>query len=123
MLDPAACHQQLYCSEQEVYKLLTNLDYKKASGRDGISARLLKGTAISIAPILTTLFDRSIQTGKLPSAWKASNIVPIPKGSISEEPSNYRPISLLSKCWKESYTIELIVPTCMECTYPPMQNQ
>ena len=69
VLDPAACPEELYCSEQEVYELLTNLDHKKASGPDGISGRMLKGTATSVAPVLTMLFNRSIQTGKLPSAW------------------------------------------------------
>ena len=27
MLDPVAGPQELYCAEQEVYELLTNLDY------------------------------------------------------------------------------------------------
>ena len=89
MLDPAACPEELYCSEQEVYELLTNLDNKKASGPDGISARMLKGTATSIAPVLTMLFNHSIQTGKLPSAWKVSNIVPIPKGSSRQLQTNF----------------------------------
>ena len=43
---------------------------------------MLKETRISIAPVLTMLFIHSIQTGKLPSAWKASNMLPIPKESI-----------------------------------------
>ena len=51
----------------------------------------VKATA-SIVPVLTMLFNHSIQTGKLPSAWKVSNIIPIPKGSSSDEPHNYRPI-------------------------------
>ena len=124
VLDPDACPEELYCSEQEVYELLTNLDHKKASGPDGISARMLKGTATSIAPVLTMLFNCSIQTGKLPSAWKVSNIVPIPKGSSSDEPCNYRPISLLSIISK---VLERIiynrVTAHLECIYPPIQNQ
>ena len=51
----------------------------------------VKATA-SIAPVLPMFFNRSIQTGKQPSAWKVSNIIPIPKGSSSDEPHNYRPI-------------------------------
>ena len=62
----------------------------KASGHDGISARMLKETGISITPVLTMLFSHSIQTGKLPLAWKASNILPIPKGQL--EPCTYRQI-------------------------------
>ena len=95
-LDPAACPQELYCSEQEVFELHVNLDSKKASGPDGISARMIKETASSTTPVLTRLFNQSIQTGELPLAWKSSNIVPIPKGPNSDELSNYRPISLLS---------------------------
>lgn len=94
-LDPAACPQELYCSEQEVFELLVNLDVTKASGPDGISARMLKGTAASIAPVLCKIFNYSIETGRLPSVWKSSNIVPVPKGSNGDKPSNYRPISLL----------------------------
>ena len=52
------------------------------------------------------------------------NIVPIPKGSSSDEPRNYRQISLLSLFSK---VLERIihdrVTAHLECTYPPMQNQ
>ena len=58
---------------------------------------MLKGTAISIAPILTELFNLSITSRKVPSKWKISSVVPIPKSSANvDNPSNYRPISLLS---------------------------
>ena len=85
---------------------------------------MLKGTATSVASVLTMLFNRSIQNGKLPLAWKVSNIVPIPKGSSSDEPRNYRPISLLSIISK---VLERIiykrVTAHLECIYPPIQNQ
>ncbi len=42
VLDSAACPQELYCSEKEVFELIANLDTTKASGPDGISARMLK---------------------------------------------------------------------------------
>ena len=38
-LDPAACLQQVHCSWQEAFE---NVDIKKATGPDGISARMLK---------------------------------------------------------------------------------
>ncbi len=75
--------------------LLVALDPTKASGRDGISAKMLKSTAYSIAPSLTKLFNLSLTTGSLPSAWKKSSVVPIPKNHNISDPSNYRPISLL----------------------------
>ena len=50
--------------------------------------------------MITKLFNLSIQTGVVPSAWKTSTVVPIPKGKAATELSNYRPISLLSVCSK-----------------------
>ena len=37
----------------------------------------------------------SIASGKLPTDWKSSLVVPIPKKGDLSDPSNYRPISLL----------------------------
>jgi len=77
--------------------MILNLDASKASGPDEISVRMIRGTAPSIAPILAQIFNTSIKTGKIHSVWKASYIVPIPKGTNSTtDPSGYRPISLLS---------------------------
>ena len=99
----------LLCTEQEIFNLINGLDTNKASGPDGISVRMLKGTAISIAPILTELFNLSITSGKVPSKWKISSAVSIPKSSANvDNPSNYRPISLLSvvivRSWKDIFT-------------------
>ena len=68
----------------------------KASGPDQISVQILKGTVGSISPIPAGLFNKMIKHGKIPSVWKISSIVPIPKGFNNTSPSNYRPISLLS---------------------------
>ena len=93
--NPFLCPEEFLCTEDEVLEMLLSLDTKKANGRDGISARMLKSTARSIAYSITLLFNNSISTGKLPEAWKVSSVVPVPKGSDSTCVSNYRPISLL----------------------------
>ena len=62
--------EELLCTESEVYDLLASLDVSKASGQDGISARMLKHTACSITPSLTKLFNLSLQTATIPSTWK-----------------------------------------------------
>ena len=72
-----------------------SLDTTHSSGPDGISATMLKQTAVSIAPGITKLINTSIRLGKLPTAWKISSIVPVPKGSNHTSVNNYRPISLL----------------------------
>ena len=94
-LDPSCCPQEFLCTEEEVIDLLLSLDTTKANGPDGISAIMLKSTAYSIAPRITNLFNKSIMSGRLPSVWKLSSVVPVPKGDDSSNVANYRPISLL----------------------------
>ena len=86
----------LLCTEDEVYEMIVSLDTSKANGSDDISARMLKGMAHSTTPVLTHLFNMSIESGIFPDKWKLSSVVPIPKGGDHSNPSNSRPISLLS---------------------------
>ena len=95
-IDPNSCPEQLLCTEEEVLFLLTSLDVTKASGPDGISARMLKATAAAITPAVTKLFNLSISTGSFPQAAKSSVVVPVPKSTDHTLLSNYRPISLLA---------------------------
>ena len=90
------CPQDILCTEEKVFCMLNFLNTTKANGPDGISARMFKNTAPSITPFLMKLLNLSIQSSRFPEAWKLSSVVPIPKGSEHETPSNYRPISLLS---------------------------
>ena len=87
---------EVLCSEDEVFSLLCTVDVSKASGPDGISGYMLKGTAEAITPTLTQLFNLSLKTGTVHKAWKASSVVPIPKlNKPSNNPNDYRHISLL----------------------------
>ena len=95
LLSSIDCPSELLCTEEGVYEELTRLDVTKSVGSDGISGKMLKMTAISIAPQLTTLFNNSISTGRFPSDWKVGQIVPIPKGKQNNKLTNYRPISVL----------------------------
>ena len=57
-----SCPDNVLCCEQEVCDLLAALDVTKASGQDGISARMLRYTAPSIASSLTELFNLSLKS-------------------------------------------------------------
>ncbi|CAB4021276.1 Hypothetical predicted protein, partial [Paramuricea clavata] len=83
-------------SVEEVCRLLNNLSTSKATGPDGISARLLKECLEVLAASLTALFNKSIAIGKVPADRKYANIVPITKNNKTYIVCNYRPISLLS---------------------------
>ena len=73
-----------------------DMDTTKSTGLDGISPKMLKCTSICVVLSLSKLFKVSISTGVFPDAWKLGRITPIPKGTNSHLPSNYRPISVLS---------------------------
>lgn len=83
-------------TEREVLSVLESLDVTKATGTDGIPARILKETAAVIAPSLCSLFNKSLHTGMIPKEWKLANVVPVYKKGDKEHSENYRPISLLS---------------------------
>ena len=79
-----------------VHKLFSCLHIHKATGPDGLSARLLKELAVEITPIFTLLFQASLHQGELPDDWKKANVVPIFKKGEKNQAVNYRPISLTS---------------------------
>ncbi|KAL8621470.1 hypothetical protein ACOMHN_058232 [Nucella lapillus] len=60
-----------------VNQLLMKLDPAKASGPDNISARLLKELSSEIAPILTTIYRPSLNSGCVPTDWKDALVSPI----------------------------------------------
>ena len=76
--------------------MLKNINSNKATGPDGIHARFLHEYAEYIAPVLTKVFQISIDTGSIPDDWRAASIVPIFKKGDKHQASNYRPVSLTS---------------------------
>ena len=85
---------------------------------------MLKGSAKSIAPSVTNLFNLSLKSGLFPILWKTSHVVPIPKAKEYTSPSNYRPISLLSILSKilERHVHSLITEH-ISVTHPLADNQ
>ncbi len=81
----------------QIKKLLQCMPCHKATGLDGIGARVLKVAAPSISSSLARLINHCIETGEFPSKWKSVKVTPIYKGCGSKEDmNNYRPISVLS---------------------------
>ena len=80
----------------EVENVLKSLKTGKAIGPDHINNRILKELSHPLSSPLCELFNFSVSSGKVPDIWKQANITPIFKRDDASDPSNYRPISLLS---------------------------
>ncbi|MEW8548082.1 MAG: reverse transcriptase family protein, partial [Candidatus Thiodiazotropha sp.] len=86
--------EQIQVHQDGVLKLLKNLKPHKASGPDNLPTRILILAAEELAPVLTTLFQLSLDKGELPKEWKDALISPIYKKGDRNTASNYRPVSL-----------------------------
>ena len=84
-----------YTDAAEVAKLIQSLDNKKSSGFDRISNKLLKSSCYIIVPFIVNLFNMCIHDGIFPDSFKVAQVIPLFKGGDKEDPSCYRPISLL----------------------------
>jgi len=83
-------------TNEEVHKMLSKQKKDKAAGPDAIFPRFLLEGVDQLSKPLCTIFNRSLQDGKLPNDWKLANVSPIFKKGKKEDPANYRPVSLTS---------------------------
>ncbi|PFX17087.1 putative RNA-directed DNA polymerase from transposon BS [Stylophora pistillata] len=83
-------------TQKRVVELLSSIPTHKATGDDGISAKILRIAAPAIAPSLTKLLNHCLSTQIFPNAWKITKVTPVFKGNGSRNEKNtYRPISVL----------------------------
>lgn len=80
----------------ETIKAIKLMAVNKASGPDSISPKLIKEGINQLADPLTKLFNLSLLHKIFPNAWKRSNVTAIHKKDSRNNPTNYRPISLLN---------------------------
>ena len=65
-----------------------------AAGPDDLPYWFWRDYAYDLAPVITKIFNTSLQNGVIPDLWKLANLLPIPKVSPLIECSQLRPISL-----------------------------
>ena len=84
-------------TEEEVAKIIDNLNNSTGTGVDQISNKFIKLTKKEIAKPLTILINTSIRSGQFPSRWKLGLVTPLFKKNNRLEVENFRPITILSK--------------------------
>ena len=105
-VSPHPTMPDIVVNQDGVTKLLQRLKPQKAAGPDELPARFLKECALSLSPLLTFIFQQSLDQGFVPTDWRKANVTPIFKKGDRGLPSNYRPVSLTSIICK---TMEHIV--------------
>ncbi len=97
---PLSPTHAIQISKDEVCQVFRKQKRKKAPGPDGVTPACLKFCADKLAPIFTKIFNRSLELCKVPSCFKHSTIIPIPKKSKITGPNDYRPVALMSVVMK-----------------------
>ena len=86
---------------EEVSMIIGSFSQSKSSGPHSIPVRVLKLLKLDISTPIASLINRSFEVGTFPSILKTSKVIPVYKNKGSPlNPSNYRPISLLSNIEK-----------------------
>ncbi len=87
-------------SEDEVRRELRRVNIRKAAGPDGITGRVLRSCADQLAGLFTSIFNESLATSVVPTSFKKSVIIPVPKNSKPSCLNDYRPVALTSTVMK-----------------------
>ncbi len=76
------------------------MNVRKAAGPDGITARVLRSCVDQLAGLFTSIFNESLATSVVPTPFKKSVIIPVPKNSKPSCLNDYRPVALTSTVMK-----------------------
>ena len=80
----------------DVYNTLKHLKQSGTRDLDGLDTKILKLAALLIADTLTYIYNLCIIKNTFPCAFKKAKVIPVYKSGNSADPSNYRPISIVS---------------------------
>ena len=84
----------------EVNTLFRKQNTNKAPGPDGILTTTLRHCADQLSPVFTDIFNESLCTQVIPSCFKVSHIVPVPKKPTVMSLNDFRPVALTSVVMK-----------------------
>ena len=86
--------------KDRVHKILRVVKERKSPGPDNIGGRLLKSCAEPLSDLVALIFNKSLQSHRVPHLWKESVIVPVPKIKAPKSLNDFTPVALTSLIMK-----------------------
>ncbi|KAL0173630.1 hypothetical protein M9458_029598, partial [Cirrhinus mrigala] len=115
--NPFSSPPVLQVSEEDVRQVFRKNKRRKAPGPDGVTPACLKTCADQLAPIFSQIFNRSLELCEVPSCFKRSTIIPVPKKPKITGLNDYRPVALTSVIMK---SLEQLVLTYLKDITGPL---
>ncbi|KAK1789986.1 hypothetical protein P4O66_002309 [Electrophorus voltai] len=120
--EPTIEQHPLIIMESDVRRVFKRMNTRKAAGPDGICGRVLKACTDQLALVFTDIFNLSLTIGIVPSSFKRSTIVAIPKKLRPSGINDYRPIDLTSfmmKCFEK--LVRDFITSSLPASMDPLQ--
>ena len=105
-----------FVTEHDVRCLFKTLKANKAAGPDNIKPKTLKLCSDQLAHVFSFIFNWSLETCTVPSCFKKSTIIPVPKKTSPEGLNDFRPVALTSVAMK---SFEKLVLRFINSLLPP----
>ncbi|KAK1803647.1 hypothetical protein P4O66_020754, partial [Electrophorus voltai] len=119
---PTIEQRPLIITESDVRRVFKRVNTRKAMGPDGICGRVLEACADQLAPVFTDIFNLSLTLGIVPSSFKRSTIVPVPKKPRPSDLNDYHPVALTSvvmKCFEK--LVRDFITSSLPASMDPLQ--
>ena len=82
-------------TSESIYTFISKSNSRKATGVDGIPAKIIKSCSKTISEPLAKLINHSFATSAFPNRLKEAQVIPVYKKKDPLDKQNYRPISIL----------------------------
>ena len=106
----------------DVSKTFKQVNIHKAAGPDGSPGRVLRACADQLAGVFTDIFNMSLIESVIPTCFKQTTIVPVPKNTKATCLNYYRPMALTSVAMKCFETlVKAHINTIIPETLDPLQ--
>ncbi len=100
---PPPSDQVMMLSPDSVRRSLSRINARKAPGPDNIPGCVLRDCVVELTDVFTDIFNISPSRAVVPTCFKATTIIPVPKKSSPSCFNDYRPVTLtpiITKCFE-----------------------